>query len=44
VRVTAHVDTIDVANLSLGGPGSEPAAAGCSTGDPLHDAVRSRPA
>lgn len=28
-----------MANLSLGGSGSEPAASGCSTGDPLHDAI-----
>ena len=37
--VTAHADTIEVANMSLGGSGSEPAASGCSTGDPLHDAI-----
>jgi subtilisin family serine protease len=37
--VTAHAGTIDVANLSLGGAGSDPAASGCSTSDPLHDAI-----
>jgi subtilisin len=37
--VTANADTIEVANMSLGGSGSEPAASGCSTGDPLHDAI-----
>jgi subtilisin len=37
--VTANAGTIEVANLSLGGSGSEPAASGCSTGDPLHDAI-----
>jgi subtilisin len=36
--VTAHADTIDVANMSLGGPGSDPGR-GCSTGDALHDAI-----
>ena len=30
---------IEVANMSLGGGGSEPGAAGCSTGDALHDAI-----
>ncbi len=37
--VTAHADTIEVANISLGGSGSDPAASGCSTGEPLHDAI-----
>jgi len=37
--VTANAATIEVANMSLGGSGSEPSAAGCSTGDALHDAV-----
>ncbi len=30
---------IEVANMSLGGGGSEPTADGCSTGDSLHDAI-----
>jgi subtilisin family serine protease len=33
--VTAHASTIEVANMSLGGPGFDPGA-GCSTGDALH--------
>lgn len=37
--VTANANTIEVANMSLGGSGSEPAGSGCSTGDPLHDAI-----
>ncbi len=37
--VTANAGTIEVANMSLGGSGSEPAASGCSTRDPLHDAI-----
>ena len=37
--VTANKGTIEVANMSLGGSGSEPAATGCSTGDALHDAI-----
>jgi subtilisin len=37
--VTAHAGTIDVANLSLGGAGSDPGGTGCSTSDPLHDAI-----
>jgi subtilisin len=37
--VTAHAGTIEVANLSLGSSGSDPAGSGCSTGDPLHDAI-----
>jgi len=30
---------IEVANMSLGGSGSEPAGEGCSTGDALHDGI-----
>ena len=30
---------IEVANMSLGGRGSEPTGSGCSTGDALHDAI-----
>ena len=37
--VTARADTIEVANMSLGGSGTEPAGSGCSTGDALHDAI-----
>ncbi|HEV8647849.1 MAG TPA: S8 family serine peptidase [Actinomycetes bacterium] len=37
--VTAHSDVIEVANMSLGGAGTEPAGSGCATGDPLHDAI-----
>jgi subtilisin family serine protease len=37
--VTANASTIEVANMSLGGSGSEPAGSGCSTGDALHDAI-----
>ena len=37
--VTGKADTIEVANMSLGGGGSEPAGSGCSTGDALHDAI-----
>jgi subtilisin family serine protease len=37
--VTARASTIEVANMSLGGGGTEPAASGCSTGDPFHDAI-----
>src|SRR6266511_3536339 len=37
--VTAHRDVIEVANMSLGGTGSEPPGSGCATGDPLHDAI-----
>jgi len=37
--VTAHKDVIEVANMSLGGTGTEPAGSGCTTGDPLHDAI-----
>jgi len=37
--VTANASTIEVANMSLGGTGSEPRGGGCSTGDALHDAI-----
>jgi subtilisin len=37
--VTRNAARIKVANMSLGGSGSEPSGAGCSTGDALHDAV-----
>jgi len=37
--VTANAATIEVANMSLGGSGSEPSGTGCSTGDALHDAI-----
>jgi subtilisin len=37
--VTANASTIEVANMSLGGTGSEPRGTGCSTGDALHDAI-----
>ncbi len=37
--VTANAGTIEVANMSLGGSGSEPSGSGCSTGDALHDAI-----
>ena len=37
--VTANRGTVEVANMSLGGSGTEPTAAGCSTGDALHDAI-----
>jgi subtilisin len=37
--VTANRATIEVANMSLGGTGTEPPGAGCSTGDALHDAI-----
>ncbi|CAN5521116.1 subtilisin AprE [soil metagenome] len=37
--VTARAGTIEVANMSLGGSGTDPSAAGCSTGNALHDAV-----
>jgi subtilisin len=36
--VTAHASTIEVANMSLGGPGFDPGT-GCATGDALHDAI-----
>jgi subtilisin len=37
--VTAHRSTIEVANMSLTGEAPEPPGAGCTTGDPFHDAV-----
>jgi subtilisin len=37
--VTANSDMIEVANMSLGGSGTEPAGSGCATGDAFHDAV-----
>jgi len=37
--VTRNVGRIEVANMSLGGSGSEPSGAGCATGDALHDAI-----
>ena len=37
--VTANRSVIDVANMSLGGAGTEPGATGCSTGDAYHDSI-----
>jgi subtilisin len=37
--VTARAKTIEVANMSLGEDGREPARSGCSTGDQLHDGI-----
>jgi subtilisin len=37
--VTRHRDIIEVANMSLSGPGAEPPGLGCTTGDPEHDAI-----
>jgi subtilisin len=37
--VTAHRSRIEVANMSLTGEAAEPPGAGCTTGDPFHDAV-----
>ncbi|TQN37702.1 peptidase inhibitor I9 [Blastococcus colisei] len=37
--VSANRSTIEVANMSLGGSGTEPTAEGCSTGDSYHDAI-----
>jgi subtilisin family serine protease len=37
--VTAHSDVIEVANMSLGGTGTEPSGSGCTTGNPLHDGI-----
>jgi subtilisin family serine protease len=37
--VTEHRDVIEVANMSLGGTGTEPSGSGCATGDALHDAI-----
>jgi subtilisin family serine protease len=37
--VTANSGMIEVANMSLGGTGTEPAGSGCTTGDAFHDAI-----
>jgi subtilisin len=37
--VTRNKATVEVANMSLGGSGTEPSASGCSTGDSYHDAI-----
>lgn len=37
--VTANASTIEVANMSLGSSGTEPAGSGCATGDAFHDAI-----
>ena len=37
--VTARAGTIEVANMSLGGGGSDPSGSGCSTGNGMHDAI-----
>jgi len=37
--VTARAGTIEVANMSLGGSGTDPSSSGCSTGNAFHDAV-----
>src|SRR5829696_2824083 len=37
--VTANASTIEVANMSLSGSGTEPSGAGCATGDAYHDAI-----
>jgi subtilisin len=37
--VTSRAGTIEVANMSLGGSGTEPARSGCVTGDSYHDAI-----
>jgi subtilisin len=37
--VTANAGTIEVANMSLSGPGAEPSGSGCATGDAFHDAI-----
>jgi subtilisin len=37
--VTANSGLIEVANMSLGGTGTEPPGSGCATGDALHDAI-----
>lgn len=37
--VTLNAGRIDVANMSIEGYASEPAATGCATGDALHDAI-----
>lgn len=37
--VTGRAGTIEVANMSLGGSGTDPSGSGCSTGNAFHDAV-----
>ncbi len=37
--VAANANWLDVANMSVGGAGQEPAGTGCATGDAYHDAV-----
>jgi subtilisin len=37
--VTANASTIEVANMSLSGTGTEPPGSGCATGDAYHDAI-----
>jgi len=37
--VTANASVIEVANMSLGGAGTDPTGKGCSTPDPYHDAI-----
>ena len=37
--VTANAGAIEVANMSLGGSGTEPSGAGCSTGNAYHDGI-----
>jgi subtilisin len=37
--VTRNAGTIEVANMSLGGSGTEPAKSGCATRDAYHDAI-----
>ena len=37
--VTANAKTIEVANMSLGGSGTEPSGTGCATGDAYHDSI-----
>jgi subtilisin len=37
--VTANASTIEVANMSLSGTGTEPSGSGCATGNAYHDAI-----
>jgi subtilisin len=37
--VTERAAIIEVANMSLSGPGAEPPGSGCATGDAFHDAI-----
>jgi subtilisin len=37
--VTANASTIEVANMSLSGSGTEPSGSGCATGNAYHDAI-----